>query len=510
MKLFFLAEDSLYKIFKTLEKVPKWKQLEISIDSHHSIFDNEWWWKQIKEVLDKRSLNVTFVTKTEKARKFFNKMGLKTNYVEKNKIIKVLTLVYLFIFNIKKFHLYSLNNKKWYTFFLVFGFEILFVLGILYLLYSLILPSAKIDIHSAQHVETIIYNFRYYSHSNKEFPRYSRFISVPFYTGSLDYEHDMSMNTNNIKYLQNPSRGLIKIYNTTDKEYAFVPNTRFVTDDGRLFKTTNWVKIPAGYEWIPGEKIIRVKAMEKDDTGILMWSRWNIPVGTKLYIKNLKQSLFFKEVYAVSMEEFTGGNLTSEWIVTQDDIYLLKEKLKKYVDQQKKNIVIQNFNQKNGVLLIFEDTIDLSISNIKIPHFTGEKTPIMHGSINADIGYIYVKWEDLIEAFAGYIQQRPSEKTQLVSIDKNSLAFFDDEDVRVEDWTFIIPTKIDIIQWYDFNKDVNWIIDDIKNHIVWWKKEESREYILSFPEVSSVDIKITPMRYNTISKLKSRIKIRLD
>jgi hypothetical protein len=39
----------------------------------------------------------------------------------------------------------------------------------------------------------------------------------------------------------------------------------------------------------------------------------------------------------------------------------------------------------------------------------------------------------LIDAFAGYIKQRPSEKTQLVSINKNSLAFFDDEEVRIED-----------------------------------------------------------------------------
>ena len=146
MKLFFLAEDSLYKIFKTLEKVPKWKQLEISIDSHHSLFDNEWRGKQIKEVLDKRSLNVTFITKTEKSRRFFDSIWLKTNHIEKNKFIKVAKLLYLFVFNIKKFHLYSLNKRNSYNFVLVIWFEALFVLWILYLLYSLILPWAKIEI----------------------------------------------------------------------------------------------------------------------------------------------------------------------------------------------------------------------------------------------------------------------------------------------------------------------------------------------------------------------------
>ena len=510
MKLFFLAEDSLYKIFKTLEKVPKWKQLEISIDSHHSLFDNQWWWKQIKEVLDNRSLNARFITKTDRSRKFFEKIGLKTHHIEKNKFMKAVRLLYLFVFNIKKFHLNSIDKKNSYTFVLVFGFEILFVLGILYLLYSLILPWAKIEINPSQQVETIIYNFRYYPRTNKDYPRYSRFISIPFYTWSLEYKYDMSINTVNIKYLQDPSHGTIKIFNTTEKKYSFVPNTRFITDDGRLFKTTNRVDIPAGFDGVPGEKIIRVKAMDKDDDGILMWNRWNIENGTKLYVKNLKQSLFLKELYAVAMEDFTGGNLTTQWVITQDDIDLLSGKLVNYINQQKKNIVIQNFDEKDDILLAFDNTISSSVKNIDIPYFTWEKSAIVHWSILSNLNFVYIRREDLVDAFASYIEQRPSDKTQLASIDKNSLAFFDEEEILEKDGTFIIPTKIDIIQWYDFKKDVNGVIDDIKTHIVGSDKEESRWYILRFSEISSVNIKITPIWYNTIPKLKSRIKVEIQ
>ncbi len=510
MKLFFLAEDSLYKIFKTLEKIPKWRSVEISIDSHHSLFDNEWRWKQIKDVLDKKLINATFVTKTEKSKRFFEKIWLKVNHIEKNKFFKTLRILYLFLFNMKKFHLHSVQNRKSYTFFLVFGFEILFVLWIIYLLYSLILPSAKIDINPSQQIETIIYNFRYYPNSNEDFPRYSRFISIPFYTWTFEHKYEMSINTSNIKYLQNPSHGKIKIFNKTEKEYAFVPNTRFITDDWRLFKTTNWVEIPAWYDWVPWEKIINVVAMEKDDNGILMWNRWNIQNGTKLYLKNLKQSLFLKEIYALAMEDFAGGSLASKGTITQDDINLLSDKMISYIDQQKKNIVIQNFNIDDGILLAFSDTIFSEVKDIDIPYQTWQESSVLQWSIFAEMKFVYIKWQDLIEAFSNHIQQRPSEKTQLINIDKSSLAFFDEDQIREEDGTFIIPTKIDIIQWYDFQKDVNGIMDDIKSHIIWWEKEESREYMLSFPEVSSVKIKITPMWYNTITKLKSRIKINTD
>jgi hypothetical protein len=289
-----------------------------------------------------------------------------------------------------------------------------------------------------------------------------------------------------------------------------VPNTRFVTDDGKLYQTNNRVEVPAGYDWVPWEKIIRIKAMDKDENGILMWNRGNITRWTNLYIKNLKQSLFLKEIYAVVMDDFTGGNLVSEWIITQEDINLLSDKLATYISQQKKNIAKQNFNIKDSLLLAFDNTISSTIKNIEIPYNTWDKTAILDGYINVNISFLYVKWDDLIKSFSNYIVQRPSDKNQLVNINKNSLEFFQEDSILERDWTFIVPTKIDIIQWYDFNKDVDDIINDIKSHIVWNSREVARSYILSFPQVSSAKIKITPAWYDSIPKLKSRIKINLQ
>jgi hypothetical protein len=43
MKFFFAKTDSLYKIFKSLEKIPSHRSVEIFIDPEHALFDNEWW-----------------------------------------------------------------------------------------------------------------------------------------------------------------------------------------------------------------------------------------------------------------------------------------------------------------------------------------------------------------------------------------------------------------------------------------------------------------------------------
>jgi hypothetical protein len=98
----------------------------------------------------------------------------------------------------------------------------------------------------------------------------------------------------------------------------------------------------------------------------------------------------------------------------------------------------------------------------------------------------------------------------LVSINKNSLVFFEEDWLTEKNSTFIIPTKIEITQWYDFKKDVVGIVDDIKTYIVWWDKETARNYILWFPEVASVKIKITPAWYNSIPKLRSRIRVNVQ
>jgi hypothetical protein len=269
MKIFFLKEHSLYKIFKTLEKVPVGKAVQIHIDPEHDFFENERWGQQIQELLDKRKIHAIFVTRNDKNRKHYEKLGMKVLYQEENKVLKAFNLVYMFLFNIKRFHLY-VYTKKNLVFYLVFVFEAVFILAVMYLLYSLILPSVKLQIYPAHQVETIIYNFRYYPHSDSEYPTESRYLSIPFYTGYFEYQYDMSISASHLKHIQDPSQGQIKVYNKTNKEYSFVPNTRMETSDGRLFQTLDWFKLPPGTQELPGEVVISVKAMEKDANDVYM------------------------------------------------------------------------------------------------------------------------------------------------------------------------------------------------------------------------------------------------
>ena len=92
MKVFFVKEDSLYKIFKTLERIPTWRNVEISIHSEHSLFVNDRRWAQLKEIIENKWLNVTFVTKSEKVKRFFVNVDLNVELQETRKVKKLINI----------------------------------------------------------------------------------------------------------------------------------------------------------------------------------------------------------------------------------------------------------------------------------------------------------------------------------------------------------------------------------------------------------------------------------
>lgn len=500
MKLFFLKDHSLYKIFKTLEKIPNGKTIHIYIDPEHAFFDNEWWGKQIQELLVQKNLHAFFVTKTEKARKFFEKIWLQVIHQEQYKILKALHLAYLFFFNIKRFHL-QVYTKKNYIFYIVFWFEVAFVLIILYFLYSLILPRTIIQINPSNQTEDIIYNFRYYAATKLDYPQNTRNLSIPFQTGFIDYKYTMSISVDNIKHIQNPSQWDIKIVNTTNQSFPLLKGTRFETNDGLVFKSKNWFNIPA--KW---EVFVKIVANDQDNQGILIGARGNITKWTKLYIKNLKESYFLKNIYAVATEQFSWGTLISEWVVSPKDISVLSGKLITTLQQQKMNIIDKNFTLAGKIFLRFDNMVSVSIQSVSIENQPKQKVPYLKWAVVARLSFAYINEADLFSQIEKYIAQRPTDKVKLINIDKSSLVFY--STIKQDTLgAYIIPTKVSIIQGYDFQKDINGIVDTIKTNIVGKDKEKAKEFLFGYPEISSAKIIIRPPRYSTITRLKSRISI---
>lgn len=58
----------------------------------------------------------------------------------------------------------------------------------------------------------------------------------------------------------------------------------------------------------------------------------------------------------------------------------------------------------------------------------------------------------------------------------------------IQNKVFMLPTKITILQGYDFSRDTKGILGQIKTNVVGKSIEEARKEILTYPEISSVKI----------------------
>ncbi len=512
MKFFFSKTDSLYKIFKSLEKIPSHRSVEIFIDPEHSLFDNERWWQQIKDILEKNKIDATFITKNKKNRNYLKSVWLKVNLIKEKHIQKALNISYLFFFNIKKFHLQTYESKK-YLFVIVFLFEILLILWILRFIISLIVPSAKITIYPSEYSETIIYNVRYYPHNDLSASNETRFLYVPFYTWSINYKYDLTISTANSKSIANPSHGKIKIYNTKDQEYTIIKNTQFITPEWVIFRAINDFTLPSWSKKFPSETIIEIKADEVDELWELIGIRGNIPFKTKLLIKNLDESSLTKDIRAESIEDFYWRESEVTWTVTEEDIEQLKQKLIEQVYLKKISTVSQNFPITWWFLLPFETTTTTQFNNIEIPQMSGDNSATIKWTAYVTYTYTYVLRSDLYKLFQTYVNERPSENNLTIKINPETLQFLKDSNTTnsneiKKNWkTYSISTQINVTQTYDFENDPKQILTEIKNKIPWMDIDDARSLILSsYAEIWSVKISV-PLRYNSIPLIKSRINI---
>lgn len=438
-------------------------------------------------------------------RRFFKQLGLQVQQQEERLIFKFLKTASLFFFNFKKFHLHTYNQQK-YLFYLVFWIEILAWIWVVWFLLLLILPNASITLKVAQQTENIIYNFRYYPAHEKAYQEVIKQLSIPYYTGSIDYQYTLAISTENIQHIVNPSAGIVKVYNKTENEINLKPETRFVTSDGLVFATREMLTIPAGTAEFPSEIRVKLFAAENDENGVIIGTRGNILKKTVLTIKNIKESYYLKNIRAEAIEDFTGGSKTSIGMVSEKDQELLKEKLQMGVYKDKLNIVQREFKEKKALIMLFDPLVKTQFHELKIDGNVWEKATSLKGSAKVSFSFLYLKWDDVLKAFSDYVLQRQSDSIQLISIDPMSFGFLSDVN-KFDEQVFAIPTKVTILQGYDFKRDIKGIQSTIKTMVAGMGVEEARKFILTYPEIASTKISLGLLGGSTLPTLKSRIKI---
>lgn len=117
------------------------------------------------------------------------------------------------------------------------------------------------------------------------------------------------------KFKEEKARGTIRVYNENSTQpQSLVANTRFISEDGKLFRLETAVSIPGG-QFLD----VRVAAPEPGAEYNIGPSNFSLPgfVGSPLYTK----------IYGESFEPMTGGAKREVTVVTEEDIAAAKDQL---------------------------------------------------------------------------------------------------------------------------------------------------------------------------------------
>lgn len=137
-------------------------------------------------------------------------------------------------------------------------------------------------------------------------------------------EGDGVFSSTGTKKKEQEARGVIRVYNGySTSSQTFIAQTRFVSENGKLFRAIEKIKIPGarreGGKLIAGAVDVPVEAQEPGEAYNIGPSNFSLPglVGTAMYTS----------IYGKSAESMKGGAVESISIVSADDIERAKQTL---------------------------------------------------------------------------------------------------------------------------------------------------------------------------------------
>jgi len=322
----------------------------------------------------------------------------------------------------------------------------------------------------------------------------------------------VSTGTNNIG---TNASGLIQISNIAPKTFNLVPFTRFQTEDGLIFRSSDFISIPAGTSENPALVEVSVTADAYDLAGVGIGERGNIGKNIELFLPGLKQGSQIL-LSAKSIEEFKGGTTEIEKFVKDTDLVAasdfaqneLKVKLPKLLSDSIKE---QNL-AKGGDLVLFNSPETMSVTNIKLDidnNLIGQKLNSFQVQVSASLtGFAYSQ-SDLEHILRNKLISNLDPHNNLKSIDFKNVTykiFKSNPETQTYDATFVV-SGLQQAQLTGSTLDVQEIYANLKNSVAELDNPEAIRALKAHKLVETAEIKSFPFWKNSVSSNPNNIKI---
>jgi hypothetical protein len=430
-KLYLLIheDDSLTRFIELLEQCPKNIDLYVEVEGNWKYLHANRGIKQIKNHIE--HLNIFFLLRDEIAKKMLKEFDLPLcesipqdvqdfyeevlpeKKFEENKIgeafrSKNYEIIEILRVNSEekienvKTQIQQLPIKSK----ILFGVFGLFSLVFFVFLLSFIMPSATIELVAVKKNIASVVNMNFIKTENTLLEKQEdKGNNIHLYPIEIRFEDRLEFPVLSKIFEGQNSEGELTLYNSFAEDITLRDGTRLQTDEGLIFFTKHYIKIPARSEALDeeGKKIlktgtaqVRVVAAEKDIYQEVIGSRGNIEM-QKLNIPGLT-SYMQKFVWGENKEAFKGGVTRWRREIQQEDLDAAQDKINSvlYAKATKKLLSFiheQSALQEQDIILFdVEKYIKNEISNITFPE----------NIEGASLEYFPVKGEMLISAYVYY------------------------------------------------------------------------------------------------------------
>ncbi|HOK35087.1 MAG TPA: hypothetical protein PLL80_00820 [Candidatus Pacearchaeota archaeon] len=196
------------------------------------------------------------------------------------------------------------------------------------------------------------------------------------------------------------AKGKIIIYNEDSSPHRFVPNTRFKSEDGKVFRSEDWINIPAGSKNNPSKVEVEVIAEEAGEEYNIGPTNFTIPglgEGTDLY----------KLIYAKSTEPMNGGFVGQTKVVSQEDLDKAKAEMKTLIDntgEELKNEILKEVSP--SLQQVLKDLIVVEKGEITFDKKAGDIGETFKGKATVTAKVLSFNEDDVQEIVANIISSK--------------------------------------------------------------------------------------------------------
>jgi len=356
-----------------------------------------------------------------------------------------------------------------------------------------VLPRAQVSINPKK--EAIRFETEIIANKNINSVNFAD-SSIPAQVFQIETEDSKKFPTTGEKDIEEKAKGTIIVYNQySSSDQALVKTTRFLSEQGKLFRLIETTVIPGATieegEIIPSSKEVEVAADEPGEAYNIAPSNFTIPgfEGTPKYTS----------FYGKSIEPMTGGAKGRMRVVTQEDI----EGALEIVSLELKNKVQEQFDQKiPDELKLLKETQSLEVVDSNSSLKADEPGKDFVVTVKVKAWGLAFKEEDILNLIEKNIGDKISEnKILLPSTIKVSYL---DTELNLDEGKANFSCQI--------GAESAWRVDEsqIKNNLAGRGEIEVRKYLSSLSEIESAKVIFWPFWVKKIPKNKDKIKIIID